>query len=117
METTGEDETNTNNEKVEGGKTIIDKVAQEKADKAKASSTGTTKNTNIKTHKLIDQALHYDICLKVSHNDVSFSEIKNHHEYIFKNNIISWICFYSFIGSALFNKYLRKLNRKKLLAQ
>ena len=71
-------------------------------------------NTNIKTHKLIDQALHYDICLKVSHNDVSFSEIKNHHEYIFKNNIISWICFYSFIGSALFNKYLRKLNIKSI---
>ena len=32
-------------------KTIIDKVAQEKADKAKASSTGTTSNTNIKKQK------------------------------------------------------------------
>jgi hypothetical protein len=64
---------------------------------------------------LIDQESHYKICKVVSKNDVSFDEIKKHHEYILKSGIISWICFYSWTGSFLFNKYLRNLsnNEKK----
>ncbi len=64
---------------------------------------------NISLEKLIDQDLHYEICKNISDNDVSFEEIKKHHEYIKKENMIGWICFYSFIGSFLFNKYLRNL--------
>jgi hypothetical protein len=64
---------------------------------------------------LIDQDSHYKICKVVSKNDVSFDEIKIHHEYILKSGIISWICFYSWTGSFLFNKYLRNIsnNEKK----
>lgn len=56
---------------------------------------------------LIDQETHYNICKKISNNDVSFNEIKTHQQYIIDTNLISWICFYSFTGSFLFNKYLR----------
>ncbi len=59
---------------------------------------------------LIDQETHYKICKSVSKNDVSFDEIKLHHEYILKTNIISWVCFYSWTGSFLFNKYLRNIS-------
>lgn len=59
---------------------------------------------------LIDQPTHYKICKTVSKNDVSFEEIRKHHQFILDNNLISWICFYSFTGSFLFNKYLRNLN-------
>jgi hypothetical protein len=59
---------------------------------------------------LIDQDTHYKVCKTVSKNDVSFEEIRKHHEYILNTNIISWICFYSFTGSFLFNRYLRNLN-------
>jgi len=61
---------------------------------------------------LIDQDVHYNVCKKVSKNDVSFEEIKSHHEHILKNDCISWICFFSFMGSFLFNKYLRSVNSK-----
>jgi hypothetical protein len=57
---------------------------------------------------LNDKETHYNICKKISSNDVSFTEIKNHTENIIENNIISWITFYSFIGSFLFNTNLRK---------
>ena len=63
--------------------------------------------TNIDPEYLIDQKFHYNICKKVSKNDVSFDLIQKHHQYIINNNGIGWVCFYSFVGSFLFNKYLR----------
>jgi hypothetical protein len=60
--------------------------------------------------ELIDMDIHYNICKKVSFDDVSFDEIKNHHIHIMKSNMISWICYYSWTGSFLFNKYLRYSN-------
>lgn len=59
---------------------------------------------------LVDHEIHYNVCKTVSKNDVSFDEIKQHHQFIYDNNLLSWICFYSFTGSFLFNKYLRNLN-------
>ena len=64
-------------------------------------------DTNIDLQELVNHELHYDICKKVSFNDVSFDEILRHHNYIINNNCIGWICFYSFFGSFIFNKYLR----------
>lgn len=58
---------------------------------------------------LIDQETHYKICKKISNNDVSFNEIKKHSEFIADNDIISWICFYSWTGSFLFNRFLRNI--------
>ena len=69
--------------------------------------------SNIDPEYLIDQDSHYKICKIVSKNDVSFDEIKLHHEYILKTGIISWVCFYSWTGSFLFNKYLRNLSVNK----
>ncbi len=66
--------------------------------------------SDIDPEYLIDQETHYQVCKNVSKNDVSFDEIKIHHEYIHQTNIISWICFYSWTGSFLFNKYLRNLS-------
>lgn len=63
---------------------------------------------DIDPETLIDQNIHYSICKQVSKNDVSFDDIKNHHEYILKYKMESWICFYSFTGSFLFNQFLRK---------
>jgi hypothetical protein len=60
--------------------------------------------------ELIDMDIHYNICKKVSYDDVSFDEIKNHHIHIMKSNMASWICYYSWTGSFLFNKYLRHSN-------
>jgi hypothetical protein len=67
---------------------------------------------NLEPEYLIDHEIHYNVCKTVSKNDVSFDEIKSHHQYIYDNNLISWICFYSFTGSFLFNKYLRYGNNK-----
>jgi hypothetical protein len=64
---------------------------------------------DIDPETLIDQDKHYTICKQVSKNDVSFEDIKIHHEHILKYKLQSWICFYSFTGSFLFNQYLRKL--------
>ena len=64
-------------------------------------------NSDIELDVLIDQNSHYIICKQVSKNDVSFEDIKIHHEHILKYKIESWICFYSFIGSFLFNQFLR----------
>ena len=71
--------------------------------------------SDIDPEYLIDQESHYKICKSVSKNDVSFDEIKTHHEYILKSGVVGWICFYSWTGSFLFNKYLRNLsnNEKK----
>lgn len=57
---------------------------------------------------LINQDIHYKICLKVSSNDVSYEEIKDSTLHIINHDIISYITFYSFTGSFLFNKYLRE---------
>jgi hypothetical protein len=62
---------------------------------------------NIDLELLNDKETHYNICKKISTNDVSFDEIKDHTENIINNNIISWITFYSFYGSFIFNFYLR----------
>jgi hypothetical protein len=62
---------------------------------------------NINLQELVNYEIHFDICKKVSFNDVSFNEILKHHNYIIKSNSIGWICFYSFFGSFLFNKFLR----------
>lgn len=62
---------------------------------------------NIELEKLLDKDFHYEICKKVSSNDVSFEEIKEHTLHIIKSNCISYVTFYSFFGSFLYNKYLR----------
>ncbi len=62
----------------------------------------------IDIESLNEKEIHYSICIKISENDVSFDEIKNHSEEIIDKNIISWITFYSFIGSFIFNVFLRK---------
>jgi len=62
---------------------------------------------NLDPEHLLDQEHHYKICKKVSKNDVSFDEIQLHIEHIINNDIISWITFYSFYGSFLFNNSLR----------
>jgi len=59
---------------------------------------------------LLNKELHYNICLKISHNDISVEELEEHHEYIYNSNILSWICYYSFTGSYIFNDYLRHNN-------
>ena len=69
------------------------------------------KKDTIELETLIDMDTHYKVCMEVSKNDVSFEEIKSHHLYIIDNNMISWVCFYSFIGSFLFNKFLRNVSQ------
>ena len=63
--------------------------------------------SNIMLDELLDQATHYKICKSVSNNDVSFTDIEEHHNHIIKTNSISWVTFYSHNGSFLFNKFLR----------
>lgn len=63
--------------------------------------------SDINIEKLLNQEFHYKLCKTISANDVSFEEIKKHSLYIIDNNIISYITFYSFYGSFLYNKYLR----------
>jgi hypothetical protein len=67
-------------------------------------------NDEIKLELLNDKNIHYNICKKISSNDISYDEIKYNTEDIIMNNIISWITFYSYFGSFLFNKTLRKGN-------
>lgn len=62
----------------------------------------------IDIENLLNQDFHYKICKKVSSNDVSYDEIKEHTQYIIDNDIISYVTFYSFYGSFLYNKYLRE---------
>lgn len=61
----------------------------------------------ITPESLIDKELHYKICKLVSKNDVSSDLILKHMKHIIDNNCINWIVFYSFMGSYLFNEYLR----------
>ena len=69
---------------------------------------------DIKPEELIDEIKHYDICKKISNNDVSFDEIKNDTLKIINQKTISDICFYSFIGSSLINRYLRNQKEYKI---
>lgn len=62
---------------------------------------------DVDIEKLLNQEYHYKLCKKISSNDVSFEEIKKHSLYIIENNIVSYITFYSYYGSFLYNKYLR----------
>jgi hypothetical protein len=62
---------------------------------------------DVDIEKLLNQEYHYKLCKKISSNDVSFEEIKKHSLYIIDNNIVSYITFYSYYGSFLYNKYLR----------
>jgi hypothetical protein len=62
---------------------------------------------NIKPEDLIDEVKHYEICKNISHNDFSFDIIKDNTINIIKNKSQSDICFYSFIGSTLLNRFLR----------
>lgn len=64
-------------------------------------------NKHVSLDNLLNKEVHYKMCLKISNDDVSAEEIEEHHEYIYNNKNISWICFYSFIGFYLFNNYLR----------
>ena len=57
---------------------------------------------------LIDKALHYSICKKVSKNDISNTTISEHIKVAIDNNCIGWIQYYSMTGSYLFNKILRE---------
>jgi hypothetical protein len=54
---------------------------------------------------------YFKICKKISSNDISFKEINNHTLFIIDYDIISYIAFYSFNGSYLYNKFLRS-NKK-----
>ena len=72
--------------------------------------------TAIDVESLIDQDVHYELCKKVSSNDVSIDEIIKHNKYIIDNNLQSWVCFYSFTGSGVFNKYLRNITKNSLIA-
>ena len=66
---------------------------------------------SIELENLNDKQYHYNVCKKISENDVSFYEIKNQSEEIIDKNLISWVTFYSFIGSFIFNYHLRNLDR------
>ena len=64
----------------------------------------------IEIEKLLNHEFHYKLCKNISSNDVSFEEIKTNSLYIIESDIISYITFYSFHGSFLYNKYLRMNN-------
>lgn len=59
---------------------------------------------------LHEKNVHYKLCKKISSNDISYDEITYSTEEIINDNIISWVTFYSYFGSFLFNKTLRKNN-------
>jgi len=63
---------------------------------------------NLEIDKLLDEELHYSICKKISLNDVSWEEIKNHTLHIIDSKTISYFTFYSFYGSFLYNRLLRE---------
>lgn len=62
---------------------------------------------NLDIKYLSDNQLQYNICKLVSKNDVSFEEIKRHHSYIHDNKLTSWICYYTYYGSYVYNRLLR----------
>lgn len=61
----------------------------------------------------LDQKVHYDLCKKISKNDLSSNEILTHSEHVVDSEAISYISFYSFTGSFFMNKYLRNIEIKK----
>ncbi len=64
-----------------------------------------------KEYDLNDSKIHYDICKKISKNDISNDEILNHNNFIIENKLISTICNYSFMGSYFMNRYLRGFDK------
>jgi hypothetical protein len=68
---------------------------------------GVIKN-EIDIEDLLDQDVHYNVCKTISGNDVSYEEIDSHKNHIINLNCISWIVYFSFQGSFIINKYLRK---------
>jgi hypothetical protein len=62
---------------------------------------------DIKPEDLIDEVKHYEICKNISNNDFSFDEIKDNTMNIINNKSQPDICFYSFIGATLLNRFLR----------
>ena len=60
--------------------------------------------------ELLDKKTHYDICKKISKNDISIDLLLEHTEFIRKKNIINLISFYSLNGSFLMNKLLREFS-------
>ena len=64
--------------------------------------------SEIKKIDINDQKTHYQICKKISKNDISSKEITSHNNYIIEKNLISLVCNYSFMGSYFMNKYLRE---------
>lgn len=54
----------------------------------------------------------FDLCKRISNKDISHKEITSHIVHIIKHDCISWITFYSFYGSFLFNKHLRNPTKK-----
>ena len=65
------------------------------------------KEIDVLYQNIIDSKTHYELCKKISKNDVSFNEILSHSNYIIKNKLISFITFYSFMGSYFMNRILR----------
>jgi hypothetical protein len=62
---------------------------------------------DVKPEDLIDEVKHYEICKNISNNDFSFDEIKQNTEHIINKKTGVDICFYSFIGATLLNRFLR----------
>ena len=56
---------------------------------------------------LNDEKIHYQICKKISNNDISTDEIIKHNNYIIEKDLISLVANYSFMGSYFMNRYLR----------
>ena len=59
------------------------------------------------SESLVDKELHYEICKKVSKNDISFNQILMNIKHIIDSKCINWVNFYSLIGSYIFNQALR----------
>jgi hypothetical protein len=63
---------------------------------------------DIEIEKLLNREILYKVCKQIRSNDVSYDEIKDHTLHIINSDIISYITFYSFYGSFLYNKSLRE---------
>jgi hypothetical protein len=63
------------------------------------------KQNELNTIDLLNTKNHYEYCVKISNNDLTYKEIKTHTEFIIKSKIIPYITFYSFYGSFLYNKF------------
>lgn len=50
-----------------------------------------------------------ELCYQISDNDITFSNLINHHNHIVKSRMIGLIQYYSIQGFVLFNQYLRDL--------